>query len=195
MVTTALRTIAHRVLGGMKTGRQHARDARLAAFRAHAGNPDWSVMEFPHDLTLDYPVAPLLGALSAQAELAITGPQGRFTAVVASVLVVPPGAGSHHHDQVAQLTTLDANSKAVQFTATWHRSGPEVVLLSRGEFGTAHIEAVLRRAAGRGDLCPGDHVAAEALHLVHVRTLARGESRIDFDGPLRLLCELHAVLV
>jgi hypothetical protein len=74
----------------------------MAAYRAFGLAYGWEVLGLYQDLSQRYPVAPLLGARSAQAELALTGQWDGWSAVVASVLVRPPARsdGRQHGDTI-----------------------------------------------------------------------------------------------
>lgn len=170
--------------------RRRVRDARLAAFHVFERGRQWQVLGLHQDLSRSYPVEPLLGAASAQAELALTGEWKGWRAVVASVLVRTgmPTNDRRHHDTVVQLTTLDIGAMAVQFTARHHGAGFEVALLTRivGDEAAAVI-TLLSSTSGRYALRPGDRVAANEVQIVHTRQLHDRDQRVDIEGPLDFL--------
>ena len=171
--------------------RRRARLFRLAAYRAFGRDQSWSVLGLHQDLSLRYPVAPLIGALSAQAELALSGEWEGRPAVLASALVAPPrSSGRTARDVVVQLTILDTGPPTPQYTSTARRDGADVVALTRGPEPAAEIESLLRMAADRGDLLPGDQVAAGEVELMHTRVLQGRRPSIDLHGPLRVLASL-----
>lgn len=169
---------------------RRARDARLAAYRQFGREHDWSVVGLYSDLCYRYPVAPMLGAYSAQAELALRGFWGEWSALVISALVQPGDAhpGRHRRDSVVQLTMLETGPVPLQFTATWSRTGPQLVTMLKSADATAcNIEERLCEAAARGDLLPGDHVAADEVELLHARLLRPEQHNVDVQGPLNIL--------
>jgi hypothetical protein len=167
----------------------------MAAYRAFGLAHGWEVLGLYQDLSQRYPVAPLLGARSAQAELALTGQWDGWSAVVASVLVRPPARsdGRPHVDTIVQLTTLDTGPFSPQFSAAVGQRGTDVALLSSGSSSqSAPLERVLEQARAGGDLWPGDHLAADEVELLHTRALTTAPS--DLAGPLRLLSSLACKL-
>ena len=166
------------------------RDDRLAALHAFERRWGWSVLGLYQDLSRDYPVEPLLGAVSAQAELALTGDWDGWAAVVASVLVRSggPTPDRRHHDLVVQLTTLDIGPLPWQFTATQHDFDRELVVLTPSERHSAEdVTRVLRSVDGSGLLKVGDHLAANGVQLLHTRVLHDHGKHIDVAGPLDML--------
>ncbi len=105
----------------------------------------WSVLGLHQDLSARHPVPPLLGAYSAQAELALTGQWSSWPSVVASVLVQSGDRrASKTSDMVVQLSTLDTGPLGLQFSATYGLTGPEVAMpAGSSEGGTARVEALL----------------------------------------------------
>ncbi len=95
-------------------GRRRMRDRRLRLFRDFQTAHGWTVLGLHQDLSRRYPVQPLLGAASAQAELALTGDWGGFPAIVASVRVKSRGVPRERRqpDLVVQLTTLETGPSA-----------------------------------------------------------------------------------
>lgn len=179
------------------TMRRHLRDRRLAAYRAFEVERGWPVLGIHEDLSRRYPVAPLIGASSAQIELALAGQWAHRPAVVASVLVQAGSAwfGRRHPDAVVQLTVLDAAEIDLQFTAVFDRRGPQVAMLAKAApHDAGRLEAVLSTVGAHGDLCPGDHVAADGREFVHSRSLRAGRDAVDIEGPLRALGDLAAAL-
>ncbi len=146
---------------------------------------------------MQHPVPPLLGAVSAQAELAVSGTWEQWPALIASVLVQPPqrrGSGKQR-DLVVQLTMLDTGPLHSQFTAELHRDGAEVVVLGRpAELVAAPLTSWLDTALVHGSLQAGDHLAADEVVLLHTRTLGDSRARVDLEGPLRALDALARFL-
>ena len=166
----------------------------MAGYRAFARTLGWEVLGLHQDLSQRYPVAPLLAARSAQAELALVGPWDGWSALVASVLVRPdarPGARAPS-DLVVQLTILDTGPLSPQFTATVGGSGPEVALLTGRDEHLLSLQQVLEGAVRGEDLWPGDHLAADEVEVLHARTLTPAEP--DLVGPLRLLSAVGKAL-
>jgi hypothetical protein len=97
----------------------------LTGLRAFCTERRWSVLGLHQDLSTGYPVAPLLGARSAQAELALVGDWCGRSALVASVLVRKATLERERRpgDHVVQLTTLDSGPLGLQFTAERLGSG------------------------------------------------------------------------
>lgn len=179
-------------LGATRAGRRRVRDARMADYRRFAAEQDWQVLGMYQDLSSRYPVSPLIGAISAQSELAVTGPWRRWSGLAASVLVRSGGSGRRRGctDGVVQLTTLDTGPLALQFTATWTAGLPDVVPLGKAEpQALLRVQQQLTVAARSGSLRPGDHVASIELELVHTRMLTQ-RGRVDLPGPLALLADL-----
>ncbi len=173
--------------------RRRIRDRRLRLFRAFQTEHGWSVLGLHQDLSRRYPVEPLLGAVSAQAELALTGAWGGCTAIVASVLVrsgaVP--CERRQHDLVVQLTTLETGPVGVQFAAVFDGRGFDVIFLARA---SADDERTVRRllevVPGRERLERGDQVAVDEVELVHARRLPDRRQQVDVAGPLIALSGL-----
>jgi hypothetical protein len=162
----------------------------LAGYRAFGRTLGWEVLGLHQDLSQRYPVAPLLAARSAQAELALVGPWDGWSALVASVLVRPdarPGARAPS-DLVVQLTILDTGPLSPQFTATVGGSGPEVALLTGRDEHLHRLQQALTGAVGGPDLWPGDPWPR-----TRSSCCTGGRSRRqspDLAGPLRLLSAL-----
>jgi len=165
----------------------------MAAYRGFGSSHGWQVIGLHQDLSQHYPVAPLLGAQSAQAELALGGEWEKLPALLALVLVRHTERPSRaHRDTVVQLTTLDTGPFAVQFSAVVGRRGPQVALLSGREADAGLLDPILRRAAASENLRVGDHLAADGVELLHTRTLTRAD--VDLEGPLRFLTSLAIAL-
>ncbi len=180
-----------------RAGRARLRDRRLSDIRAFADSNGWQILGLHQDLSVRHPVPPLLGAVSAQDELAVAGTWEHWPALVASVLVQPaqrPGIPKQR-DLVVQLTTLDTGPLPGQFTAAVHGDGAEVVELSRpGALMAEDLRSWLDDALVSGTLQPGDHMAADEVDLLHTRTLGDGRARIDIEGPLHALASLARLL-
>ncbi len=181
-----------------RAGRARLRDRRLSDIRAFADSNGWHVLGLHQDLSVRHPVPPLLGAVSAQDELAVAGTWEQWPALVASVLVQPaqrrPGS-PRQRDLVVQLTTLDTGPLPGQFTAAVHGDRAEVVELSRtGALMAEALRSWLDDAPLPGTLQPGDHMAADEVDLLHARTLGDGRARIDIEGPLHALASLARLL-
>jgi hypothetical protein len=164
----------------------------MAAYRDFCMSHGWEKLGLFQDLSQRYPVAPLLGAHSAQAELALTGEWDGWSAVVASVLVRPqalPGA-REPMDVVVQLTTLDTGPFSPQFSAIVGRRGNDIALLSRSPLDSSGLASVLEAARADGGLWPGDHLAADEVELLHTRS----KTSTDIAAPLRLLSSLATSL-
>ncbi len=169
------------------------RDVRVSAYHSFEREQNWRVLGLHQDLSRNYPVKPLLGAVSAQAELALTGDWDGWSAVVASVLVRSGESiqDRRHHDVVVQLTALDTGPLSVQFTAAYLIGGLELAMLNRADDdGAADVERLLEISAGRGALVPGDRVAANEVQLLHTRRLDDRDRHVDIAGPLILLADL-----
>jgi hypothetical protein len=178
-----------------KGSRRRARDARLAKLRAFCTERRWSVFGLHQDLSTGYPVAPLLGARSAQAELALVGEWSGRSALVASVLVRKDtlqrerGPGEH----VVHLTTLDSGPLGMQFTAERLDSGLQTAALGVVDpRRLVKVMALLETAAHNGALRVGDRIAASDLQLLMARPLTPGIGGppLDVEGPLTLLHRL-----
>jgi len=182
--------------GLTNAGRRHGRQRRLQAYQAFSRKYGWPVLGLHQDLSRYLPVAPLMGATSAQTELALSGHWRQRRAVVASVLVQSREAPGHPHpDTVVQLTALRGGA-GLQFTATWHENGPELSLLSKPEPGREslrRLEEALRAAGAFGVLCAGDHLADNGRELLHSRTLGTLR-RPDIHAPLDALARLAVAL-
>lgn len=166
----------------------------MALYRGFGAAHGWEVLGLHQDLSQRYPVAPLLAADSAQAELAVSGPWEEWSAIVASVLVRPDARSGPRAplDTVVQLTILDTGPFSPQFTATLESATVDVALLSGRDEQLLRLERVLQDAAGGSDLWPGDHLAADEVELLHTRTLTTGDP--DLAGPLRLLSTVARAL-
>ncbi len=173
--------------------RRRVRDRRLRQFRAFQVEHGWSVLGLHQDLSRRYPVQPLLGAASAQAELALTGDWDGSTAIVALVLVrsgaVP--RERRQHDLVVQLTTLETGPVGMQFAAVFDGRGFDVVFLARASADDERrIRQVLEAVPGRERLERWDHVAVDEVELVHARRLPDRRQQVDVAGPLIVLSGL-----
>lgn len=166
-----------------------ARDVRLQALRAFGRTHGWAVHGLFEDLTVRYPVAPLLGARSAQAELALTGTWAGCPAVVGSVLVQPHRTTTRRpHDLVVQFTLLDTGPTGTEFQASCTGgSAPQETVVGRGL--TAALLQSLQESSARAWLRPGDEVASAQVSLAHARVL-RGAAVPDLEPPLQVLAEL-----
>jgi hypothetical protein len=174
---------------------RRAREARLAAYRQFGDQRGWPVLGLHEDLSYRYPVAPLLGAHSARAELALCGHWADWDALVASVLVLAGDQNDrptrHTNDLNVQLTMLDTGPDPRQFAATWSGVEPQVVPMSPdAEEFLADIKAFLRTAAGTGALLPGDSLAATEIEVLHTRIIDPHQHELDVQGPLHLLARL-----
>ncbi len=177
-------------------GRRRARQRRLSLYRSWGRELGWQVAGLHQDLSARYPVTPLVGTASAQAELAIVGRWGAWPAVVASVLV---RAGTHlhgrHQETVLQLTSLQTGRLPWSFQPVWHDTGPQVApVTGGGQFDVDQVQRLLITSVGAGDLRPGDHVAALDGDVLHLRTLNLSRSSLDIEGPLRSLAVLATKL-
>lgn len=177
-------------------GRRRARQRRLSLYRSWGRELGWQVAGLHQDLSARYPVTPLSGAVSAQAELAIVGRWGAWPTVVASVLV---RAGTPLHDRrqdtVVQLTSFETGRLTWSFQAVWQGFGPQVAPMAGGEqFDVDQVQQVLITSAGAGGLRPGDHVAALDGEVLHLRTLNLSRTSLDIEGPLRSLAVLATEL-
>lgn len=166
----------------------------MTTYRAFGSDHGWSVLGLHQDLSYGYPVAPLLGADSAQAEIALQGQWHRWPAVVASVMVRSSSARLADRLAVVQLTVLDTGPLHVQFTARGGDGGVEVALLSREPRDQERCTAdVLDAYVGPTGVRPGDHVGTHELGLVHARVVRPGR-RIAVEEPLPVLGALAAAL-
>ena len=176
---------------------RRVRDHRLADYHAFEHRLRWSVLGMHQDLSRRYPVEPLLGASSAQAELALEGNWGRWQAVVASVLVrsgVPTG-DRRHHDLVVQLTLLDTGPLRLQFTAANLPGGVEVGALAQdSERDRKGLQQAFDAAARTGTLRLDDRLAANDIQLLHTRRLLDDEKHVDIEGPLKALTRIAEAL-
>lgn len=178
-----------------RAGRRRLHDRRMSAYRQFGAAHDWDVLGLHQDLSQRYPVAPLLGARSAQAELALIGQWDGWSAVIASVLVRPThGSGTRTSaDVTVQLTTLDTGPILPQFTAGLTPGGPDIALLSGDAVAPEPLDRILRTAQALGHLWLGDQVAADEVELLHTRMV--NAAKVDFLGPLRLLSALARELL
>jgi hypothetical protein len=168
-----------------------SRDARLAAYRGFGLRHGWSVLGLHEDLSSRYPVAPVFGARSAQAELALAGRWEGWDGLIASVLVLPRvEARAPRHasaDLVVQFTVLDTGPDARQFIASWTLAGPSIVPTNGAAAESLpSLQTVLWRA-GSDALRPGDRMAATEMELVHARTILPRQRVVDLEGPLHAL--------
>jgi hypothetical protein len=167
----------------------------LTGLRAFCTERRWSVLGLHQDLSTGYPVAPLLGARSAQAELALVGDWCGRSALVASVLVRKATLDRERRpgDHVVQLTTLDSGPLGLQFTAERLGSGLQTAPLGTDAPGRlAEVMDLLETAARNGALRVGDRIAASDLQLLMARPLMPGIGGppLDVEGPLTLLHRL-----
>jgi hypothetical protein len=175
---------------------RRAREARLGAYHRFARQRGWQVLGLYEDLSYRYPVTPLLGAHSAQAELALTGRWHDCDALVASVLVLPGDAptaarASTPSDVIVQLTMLDTGPDTRQFTATWTPSGPLVAPITpEAEAARPHLEDFLRHSAACGSLLVGDQLAATEVEILHARILDPLQHEVEVLAPLTVLAGL-----
>ena len=151
------------------------------------------------DLSTGYPVPPLLGARSAQAELALTGQWRGRSAVVASVLVRPEMRSGERRpsDDVVQLTTLDSGPLELQFTADRLNKGLRTATVGVEDARCLANVVDLLEIAARNDLLRvGDRIAASDAQLLMARPLTAGLGAVslDVEGPLVLLSRLAELL-
>lgn len=178
---------------GLRTARRRERERRLAALRRFATDRGWSVVGLVADLR-HWPVAPLGGAWSAQAELAVAGGWDDATATVASVLVrrSPPTARSGQSgrgEDAVLLTTLRVASTAAfcavrdrRLEVTASDGGPPPAVLHE-----------LRAAETADRLRLGESLALWAGELAHVGP-DRGDDGQDLVRRLDLLGTLAQAL-
>ncbi len=172
---------------------RRADEARLHAVRDFAGQRGWKVQGLFGDLSSRYPVAPLLGAWSAQAELGIAGQWGECPAFVILVLVLPrlvgPSERRAGHDIVVQLTVLEPGPNPRALTGT--KLAVELLPLTAA----AREQAMaLRKTLNSADRLPADRVVIDGSALVHARVLRPTQPDVDLDGPLRMLVDLATTL-
>lgn len=173
------------------------RDQRLATYREFGVRRGWRVLGLHEDLSRRFPVAPLLGAASAQAELAFTGQWAQWSGLVASVLVqLGDRRGPRPQaDLVVQLTVLDTGPLPWQFAAGSGSGVAELAeLTGASPDDLQSVRAFLEAAGDRGDFRSDDRLAAGELSLVHARPLAGAARGVDVEQPLRLLSDLAAAL-
>jgi hypothetical protein len=177
---------------------RRSHDDRMATYRAFGHEHGWAVLGMHQDLTYRYPVAPLLGARSAQADLALTGKWDHWPAIVASVLVRPAATGAVRRrvsDTVVQLTLLNTGPLGTRFVASRRSDRTDVALLRADVSNEGQrVTATLDGYAAAGSLQPGDHLGTHELGLVHARTLRPGKA-IALEAPLQLLADFTASLV
>ena len=184
------RLSAARWLSSTQAKRRRDRLRRLAEYRAFGCELGWSVLGLHQSLTDRHPVAPLLGAFSAQAELAFSGSWGRWPAQIASVVVRHQGGRESRRRQetAVQLTILETGPLGLQFTAASRATGLDVESLMRVDQAQGRVVGgLLALASERPDLRPGDHLAADELGLVHTRPFSAGRPTWSILEPLPLL--------
>ncbi|MFC3689468.1 hypothetical protein [Aquipuribacter hungaricus] len=171
---------------------------RHLALRGFAGQHGWDVLGMVADLSTRYPVPDLVGAPSAQAELAVQGAWRGQPATVALVAARPPARDAHGRrqgDRTVLLVALDSGPRQVQLVAEVTGGQPEVAVLGDGPAPAAVVALLgpvgpVGRPRPAGRLRPGDHVVLGEVDLVLARTLARHEARVDPAVLLDLLVDL-----
>lgn len=177
---------------------RRARDARLMQYREFGQRYDWRVVGVHEDMSYRYPIEPLIGAMSARAELALTGIWGDWSALVASVRVKAERRtekAPKPRDAIVQLTMLETGPDPRQFVARWTASGPHLVTLTASaERDRTKIVNFMMHAAAEGVLQVGDALAVDEVEMLHARILSERSHDVDLRGPLGVLARLTELL-
>lgn len=176
------------------------REQRLTALRQFAALHDWNVTGLSADLSARWPVPPLKGSLSAQAEFAVAGAWQGWTALVASILVQPASVpmtrtGSRPRDVVVLLTALHVGRNDRQLIAT--RTAQTIDVMSCSDSAATlqqPLRALLGRAVRSGKFLEGDTLKLGEADVAVVHRLSARREVLDVVSRLELLVGVARLL-
>lgn len=175
---------------------RRAHTARLTELRALATSQGWTVMGLIDDLSERYIAPPLLGGLSAQAELAFGGEYRGWEVLVAYVDTRPLARepGQTPPDSVALLCVVDVEANDREFVVSSGEGGVEVAALTpAAETSLAQLKESLAGTAS-AVLETGDTVAAEHDVLLLVHCVGANASHVRVMDFLTVLTDLARVM-
>jgi hypothetical protein len=172
---------------------RRAQSERHKALREYATQFEWSIVALTASFADAFPVPPLAGAWSAQADLAIGGCVSGWALTVA--LVSARMHGEQRSNQLALVTVLDFGADRRQFVATRTLRGVDVVSLARDVRGqTAEYDVVLDVLGESPAFVRGDSVALAEVQLVHVRPLRPRQKSLPVSDATELLARLATAM-
>jgi hypothetical protein len=180
---------------------RRAREQRLTALRQFAVLHGWNVTGLSADLSGCWPIPPLKGSLSAQAELAIAGDWHGRTAMVSSILVQPPPSpmartARRPRDVVMLLTALHVGRNDQQLIAT--RTATTIDIMSgSGSVATLQqpLRALLCGAVQSGKFHEGDTLKLGEGDVALAHQLSARHAALDVGSCLDLLVGVARLLV
>jgi hypothetical protein len=183
---------------GWRALSRRARAARHQALRDFSQRYAWQVVGLTTDLSQRYLLTPLLGAGSAQADLAVVGEWHGVGASVASVLVQREGAyvptPGRKRDEVVLLATLDVGPDHKQWLARRTHDRVEFQAVTDDAVALeADVTGLLSRRDVRAIFGDGDSVAMGQIDLAAVHHWHRGDDAEAIAACLDLLEELGQV--
>jgi hypothetical protein len=180
---------------GWRALTRRAREARHQVLRDFSRRYAWQVAGLTTDLSQRYRLTPLLGAGSAQADLAVVGEWHGVAASVASVLVQREGAyvptPGRKRDEIVLLATLDVGHDQKQWLARRTHDRVEFQAVTDDAAGLeAEVTGLLNRQDVRPIFADGDSVAMGEVDLAAVHHWHRADDAEAIAARLDLLEEL-----
>ena len=182
-----------------RRGRRRATGLRNEGLRRFAQRAGWSVAGPAADLSTAYPVPPLLGAASSQAELTVSGVWAGWSARVSLVRSRRSitrdrrrGPGLEH---VVLMTTLETGPLGIQMVGrAVSGGGAEIVPLGDADWPAGLLGRIEGHLAS-ADLQAQDHVVVGEVELSHVRPLDPATALVaEPQDVLALLVNLASLL-